>query len=71
MIHSRIIEHLAHLYGYENRLYVNYDKFTWISKTELFELCTKFNLKLSYKTVTKEQLIRIFVREQSFRNLLE
>lgn len=68
-VQLRMINFLSQLYGHENRLNTDFD-FNDMTKTEVHELFPHHS-RPPYKSKTKAELVRMFLKQQSFRNLLE
>ena len=67
-IQLKIIEFLSCLYGYENILYVNYDRF---HRWEANDIHTLLHPSVRETPRSKEKSIQLFLKTQSFINLLK
>lgn len=67
----KIIRYLAHLYGYENQIYVRNYQFCRYLKPEMNNLLKDINIIIPYKSTTKDDMVKIYVKQLSFMWLME
>jgi hypothetical protein len=67
-IQFMIIHFLSCLYGFENDLYVHYDRFDRWTVNDVYAIC---HPSLTTRPRSKEKAVQLFLKTQSFRNLLK